>query len=376
MTGWCPRCDAVRAADGACPECGTPLVSVERRPKRRPDPAEPVVEVGAVAEGPAGARLRVALVVAAVVLTALAFVAGHSIGHQAPRAAPATVPTTTTEPAAQPSAQRTLGWPARPARGITFTAVSLRRIASGDPSGDDVGQLTIRIQGLPAGRRLLGLQGLELLDLGGGVFASPDEHPVAGQPAALVQPTGQGDTYVVDLGPTPDVDTLAQIKLQSLLLSQPPSGRNRIELDSGGSWPAKPPLRAIEPAADTVSIDVGALNLRVPAGGYIDHLPFQIAGAFVGGGRAVVALRSGSVSGAAPDDVPRLLSESTGGAFPVSARLLAGNRVVCERTAMFGPAPDASPLVVLDCPTAPAAHLAVELGAGAQPIALRAALPA
>jgi hypothetical protein len=376
MTGWCPRCDAVRAADGACPECGTPLVSVERRPKRRPDPAEPVVEVGAVAEGPAGARLRVALAVAAVVLTGLAFVAGRSIGHQAPRAAPATVPTTTAAPAAQPAAQRTLGWPARPARGITFTAVSLRRIASGDPSGDDVGQLTIRVQGLPAGRRLLGLQGLELLDLGGGVFASPDEHPVASQPAALVQPTGQDGTYVVDLGPTPDVDTLAQIKLQSLLLSQPPSSRNRIELDSGGSWPAKPPLRAIGPAADTVSIDLGGLNLRLAGGGNLDRLPFQIAGAFVGGGRAVVALRSGSAFGTAPDDVPRLLSESTGGAFPVSARLLAGNHVVCERTAMFGPAPDASPLVVLDCPTAPAAHLAVELGAGAQPIALRAALPA
>lgn len=377
MTGWCPRCDAVRAADSACPECGTPLVSVERRPERRPDPAEPVVEVGAVAEGSVSARLRVALVVAAVVLTGLAFVAGRSIGHEAPRAAPATVPTTTTEPEAQPLAQRTLGWQARPARGITFTAVSLRRIASADPGGDDIGQLTVRVQGLPTGRRLLGLQGLQLLDLGGGVFASPEEQPVAGHPATLVQPTSQLGTYLVDLGPTPGVDTLARIRLRSLLLSQPPSSRNRIELDSTGSWPARPPLRAIEPAGDTVNIDVSALKLRVGGGNLsLDHLPFQIAGAFVGGGRAVVALRSGSVSGAAPDDVPRLLTEWTGGAFPVSARLLAGNRVVCGRATMFGPPPGASPLVVLDCPTAPSGRLAVELGAGTQPIPLRAALPA
>jgi hypothetical protein len=52
MSGWCPRCDATRAGDGACPECGTPLVHLERRPQARPQPAEPALEVSAVAEAP------------------------------------------------------------------------------------------------------------------------------------------------------------------------------------------------------------------------------------------------------------------------------------------------------------------------------------
>ncbi len=373
MSGWCPRCDAVRAGGGACPECGTPLVIVERPSEREPQRVESVAEVSAVVEGPPSARLRVALGVAAVVLIGLAFVSGRGSGHGPPRAAvAATTTSTTTPPEAVPQAQRTLDWQARPARGITLTALSLRRIAGGDTNGDDVGELTIRVQGVPAGR-LLGFVGLELLDLGGGVFATSEEVPLAGTRASPARPTGQDGTYVVDLGPTPGVDTLARITVGGLVLGQPPSGRNRIELNAGGSWPASPPLRAVEPATDSVAIDLGGLRLPTFGGSEVGALPLQVAGAFVGGRRAVVALRLGALPGGPANGSPQVFTRQIG-AFPVSARLLAGNRVVCERTVMFGQGPDNAPLVVVDCPTAPASRLAVELGAGVQTISLPATL--
>jgi hypothetical protein len=49
--------------------------------------------------------------------------------------------------------------------------------------------------------------------------------------------------------------------------------------------------------------------------------------------------------------------------------------VVCERTSVFGQPPENALLVAMQCPTAPAPRLAVELGAGAQSLALGAALP-
>jgi hypothetical protein len=375
VSGWCPRCDAVRAADGACPECGTPLVRLEREPQAPPRPAEPVAEVSAVLEAPPSARLRVALAVAAVVLTGLAFVAGRGTGRTAPRAAPATAPATTIGSEPAPLAQRRLDWQARPVRGVTFSALSLRRVSGGDPNGDDVGQLTIRVQGLPAGRLLLGLQGLELLDVGGGVFASPEERAVAGTQAALVERTGPEGTYVVDLGPTPGVDTLARIRLEGIVLSRPASSRSRVELDTSGSWPARPPLRAIEPADDSVTVDLSSLNLSDFAGGELKGLPLQVAGAFVGAGRAVVALRIGGLPGIPPSQTPQVLGRQAG-EIPVSARLLAGDRVVCERTAMLGQGPDGAPVVAVACPTTPAPKLAIELGAGVQTAPLRATLPA
>jgi hypothetical protein len=377
MSGWCPRCDATRAGGGACPECGTPLVHLERQPQARPQPAEPALEVSAVAEAPPRSRLRIALAVAAVVLTGLAFVAGRAVGRGPGGAAVTTLPATeTTTAEAAPVAQRRLDWQAKPVRGITLEAVSVMRFASSDSStDDDLGLLTIRVQGLPAGQRPLGLQGLELLDVGGGVFAGPQESPVAGIQAAPVQPTDQNGLFTVTLGPTPGVDTLAGIRVQSLLVSRPPSGRNRIELDSAGSWPAKPPLRAVQPAADSVSIDLSPLRLRPPQSGLnTSKLPLQVAGAFVGSGRVVVTLRVGDLPGVAPEEIPQVFAEQIG-AFPVSARLLAGDRVVCERTSVFGQPPENALLVAMQCPTAPAPRLAVELGAGAQSLALGAALP-
>jgi len=375
MSGWCPRCDAVRDAGDACPECGTRLVSVERPSRERSRPAEPVIEVSAVTEGPPSVRLRVALAVAAVVLMGLAFVAGRGTGHGPPRvAAAATVPTTTSPPQTAPAGERRLDWRARPAGGITIAALSLRRIAGGDPSGDDVGQLTIQVAGLPAGRQLLGLLGLEMLDSGGGVFAGAEERPVAGIRAALVQPAGQAGTYVVDLGPTPGVDTLARISLDGILLSQPPSPRSRIELDTSGSWPARLPLRAVAPATDSLAVDLSALNLPTSAATMFKGLALQVTSAFVGARRAVVALELGNVPGTPPSEAPQALTRQTG-AFPISVRLLAGNRAVCERTRMFGEGPESAPLVVVDCPTAPAARLAVEVGAGVRTVPFLATLP-
>ncbi|HZD69496.1 MAG TPA: hypothetical protein VFA45_11460, partial [Actinomycetes bacterium] len=297
-------------------------------------------------------------------------------GHGPPRVAAAVTTTTTAPPEAVPQAQRTLGWRTRPAHGITVTALSVQRIVGGDPNGDDVGQLTIAVQGVPAGR-LLGLAGLELLDLGGGVFATAsEERPLAGTNAAPVRAAGQAGTYVVDLGPTPGVNTLASIRLQGLVLSQPPSGRTRIELDTGGRWPSVAPLRVVEPSSDAVAVDLHGLRLRTFGGTQVGALPLLVAGAFVGAHRAVVAFRLGSLFGGEANEAngsPQVFTRQVGD-FPVSARLLAGDRVVCERTVRFGQSPDGESLVVIDCPVAPAARLAVELGAGAQTIPLHATL--
>jgi len=42
---------------------------------------------------------------------------------------------------------------------------------------------------------------------------------------------------------------------------------------------------------------------------------------------------------------------------------------------MFGEGPESAPLVVVDCPTAPAARLAVEVGAGVRTVPFLATLP-
>jgi hypothetical protein len=380
--GWCPRCDALRASGDDCQECGTPLVSVERPARERSEPAESVAEVNAVTEGSPRARLRVALAVAAVVLIGLAFVAGRGTGHGTRRAATAvtSAPTATTGAAAEaaPAAHRALGWRSRAAGGITVTALTLDRIAGGDPNGDELGLLTIRVQGLPAGRQLLGLLGLELLDVGGGVFAGPEERGIGGVRAAQVRPAGQEGIYTVNLGPTPGVDTLARIRLDGVLLSQPPGTRSRIDLDTTGPWPAAAPLRAVEPAVDTLTVDLSSLNLpaRGPRDAQLRSLPLQVAGAFVGARRAVVALRLGNLPNTPASDAPQAVTRQVG-SFPVSVRLVSGSRTLCERTSIFGEGrPDSAPMVVVDCSTAPVTQLAVELGAGIQTVPFLASLPA
>jgi len=361
MRGWCPRCDAVREAAGACPECQAPLVDLDERP---PAPAavaerrEAAAEVAGEVEQSARNRLRVALAVAAVVLVALAFVAGRSTGGTAaPAAAPAGTTTTTAPPVA--GLQRQLGWRSRTAGGISVEAVSISRgpvdAGNGDTSGtDNTGLLALKVDGLQPGRRLLAVSGLRLVDSGGGVFAEPDTVRFEGVDAVPVRFPPRADRYVIDLGPTPAVDTLDSIELGGLLLSPPASARGRVELPTAGAWPARPPARAVEPTASAVTVPVSR------ADGGSDRLPLRVAAAFVGAGRAVMVLT-----------LPRGEGERDFGALPVTAELRAGERLVCSRLASLAPQnTQVSPMLVIDCPAGAAPSLTVDLGAGIQAMQL------
>lgn len=360
MRGWCPRCDAVRQAEGACPECQAPLVDLDDRP---PAPAaaerrEAASEVAGEVEQPVRNRLRVALAVAAVVLVALAFVAGRSTGGTAaPAAASAGTTTTTAPPVAE--LQRQLGWRSRTVGGVSVEAVSISRgpvdAGNGDTTGtDNTGLLTLKVDGLQAGRRLLAVNGLRLVDSGGGVFAEPDTVQFEGAEAVPVQFTPRADRYVIDLGPTPAVDTLDSIELGGLLLSATASDRSRVELPTAGAWPARPPARAVEPTAGAVTVPVSR------ADGGSDRLPLRVAGAFVGAGRVVVVL-----------SFQQGQAEREFGALPVTAELRAGDRLVCSRLTALGPqGTQVSPMLVIDCPARPAPSLTVDLGAGIQAVQL------
>jgi len=241
--------------------------------------------------------------------------------------------------------------------------VSVSRTPSDDPSDDNLGELAVRVDGLDPQRRLLGITGLRLLDSGGGVFAMPEQRPVTGVDAVPVQPPSQDGSYLVDLGPTPGVETLASIEVGSLLITAPPSSHSRLELPSDGPWPTRPPMRAVSLARNSVTVPVppvAGVNAFDTVG-----LSLRVTTVFVGAGRAVVVL------------TPDVTGLGSGlGAFPVSARLLDGDRVACSRLSVYGPAPQVSPLLVVDCPMAPTARLAVELGAGADTVQVRAKLAA
>jgi hypothetical protein len=369
MSGWCPRCDAVRAADGTCPECQASLIDLDERPIRpAAEREEGGTEVTSVAAQPPRGRLRVAVAVAAVVLVGLAFVAGRSTGGASARTVPrSTSAITTTSAPATAELQRQLGWRGKPSKGIGVEAVSITRIptdtVNGDAStGDNFGTLTLRVDGLEPGRQLLGVTGLRLIDSGGGVFAEPDSLPVGGVPAVPVQTTGQADRYQVGLGPTPSVDTLDRIEFEDLLVSAPVGDRGRVELPSGGAWPARAPLRAVEPAAGSVSVPVAR------ADGGSGNLPLRVDGAFVGAGRAVVVLSFPAREAVPGGDV---------GDFPVTANVRAGQRQVCSRlTVIRAEEAQVSPLLVIDCPTSPAPLLTVELAAGVEALRFGASLSA
>jgi len=372
VRGWCPRCDAVRQADGqadgTCPECQAPLLDMGERPVRRAakeGEAAAGTELTSVATPPPRGRLRVALAVAAVVLVGLAFVAGRSTGGATARTA--TRPTSTTQTAAPAAVdrQRQLGWRGKPSGGIGVEAVSIGRLPSDTANGfvstsDNSGMLALRVDGLEQGRRLLGITGLRLVDSGGGVFAEPESRQIAGAMAVPAEPTGQPGRYQVDLGPTPSVDTLARIELQDLLVSAAAGGRgDQLTLPTDGAWPARPPLRAVDPSNGSVSVPVTRAN------GSSGDLPLRVASAFVGAGRAVVVLS--------------LDDETAGrdlGTFPVSAIMRAGDRTVCSRLTVVSQDSQVSPLLVIDCPTSPASVLTVELAAGVEVVRLGANLSA
>jgi hypothetical protein len=366
MRGWCPRCDAVRQADGTCPECQAPLVDIDERPTRPAAREEEAAatELASVGAPPPRGRLRVALAVAAVVLVGLAFVAGRSTGGASARTSQRSTSTSQTTAPAAVELQRQLGWRGKPSDGIGVEAVSISRLpgdtGNGDVStSDNSGTLTLRVDGLAQGRRLLGITSLRLVDSGGGVFAEPESRQIGGSLAVPVQPAGQADRYLVDLGPTPSVDTLDRIELQDLLVSAAAGDRGQVVLPTGGAWPARPPLRAVEPSESSVSVPVTRAN------GSSGELPLRVASAFVGAGRAVVVL-----------SLDEQAADRDLGTFPVTAVMRASNRVVCSRLTVVGQDSQFSPLLVIDCPTSPAAELTVELAAGVDVVQLRASLEA
>jgi hypothetical protein len=354
VSGWCPRCDAVRPGATTCPACGTPLATLEA-PK--PDAAEPEAPpAGGQAvqiQPPAPSRLRVALLVAVLVLGGLAFVAGRSGARQAPAVAPATTTaaTTTTDPGAD---LRKLGWHGRTRNGVTLTAVSIHRFVTRDR--ETAAELTVRVDGLQPGQQLFALAGLRLLDLGGGVFSSAAEEPIGNQAATPATPTDDPATYTVFTAPAPRLESLAKIEVGGLVVVRQPT--RTLELDAGGPWPAAPPLRAVPPGPrDTVTVPDG------PRPGP-RALRLHVAGVLVGAGRAVVTLDAREAFG----DVPAQT-------LPLSAELRAGDRVICRRTVVLrvGEAPTTDGLV-LACRTRPVPRLTVAVGAGVEALRLGATL--
>jgi hypothetical protein len=347
VSAWCPRCDAVRPGQAACPACGTPLAALEApRPPAEPELPPPAEDQPV---RPAPSRLRVALLVAVLVLGGLAFVAGRSGARPAPAAAPATTTPATTTP--DPEANlRELGWRARGPRDLAVTAVSIRRFVT--RNRETAAELTLRVDGLQAGQDLFALQGLRLLDLGGGVFSTPDEEPIGDQPGTPATPTGEPATYTVVTAPAPRLDSLAAIEVGGLIVVRPRS--ERIDLDVGGAWPARRPLRAVAPGPrDAVTVAHRSL-------GQGQGLPIRLAAVLVGAGRAVVAL-----------DAREAFAEVPGRNLPLTAELRAGDKVLCSRTVVLrsGDGPPTAGMV-LACPTGPVPRLTVGVGAGVRALRL------
>jgi hypothetical protein len=346
MRAWCPRCDAVRPGQTSCPVCGTPLATLEETPARTGEP-DAVPAPAAPIEPRAPSRLRVALAVAAVALAGLAFVAGRSGARPAPAPAqPDAAPTTTTP---QPGADdRQLGWRDGPRSDLTLTLVSARRTAT--PEDETVALLTLRVDGLGSAQRVLGLRGLRLLDAGGGAFSSPEERPLGSEAGTPVEPTDDPAVYTLLTGPAPRLGALARVEVDAVLLVRPRS--RELQLDTGGGWPAGPPLRAVDLGSrDTVPVPVGPVSEG-------QELPMRVAAAFVGGGRAVVAVDPAAGQGSFQEGLP------------LSGELRAGRRVLCARTvlvdrSLLGPATRG---LVLDCPAEPTARLTLAVGAGVQAV--------
>ncbi len=351
MTVWCPRCDAVREPGRTCPVCGTALEVLGATPPP-PAPDDLAVEPEPAPPAAPRSRLRLALVVATVAVAGLAFLAGKGSATPPPPASPR--PTAAPPPTAErPALQRQLGWTARSRGGLTVTAVALYRAADGDP--DVGGRLVLRVSGLPPGDELLGLRGLELTDLGGGAFATPPGFwPGGGEldrPGDVaVFRDGPPGTYGVGLGVLPDLGQLASVRIDALRVSAKPAGRVALADRPAAATSGRP--RPLAPSG------AGQVEVRLPAGFGADTatLRLRVASAFVGGGKAdvVVGITGASLDAGPPD---RLVA--------VTARLLAGGRLLCARTVRYRPDDlGADPAFVLSCPSAPATGLSVDLGAG------------
>jgi hypothetical protein len=348
MTRWCPRCDAVRDERETCPSCGTPLADPSagrhRQAKAAPAPAEALPPAD-----PAPSRVRAALALAVVVLAGLAFLAGRAGGldQRADSSDTQTSVTSSGAEAKTPTGRRDLGWSARRG-GTTVTAVAVERVGDEGRS-----QLELRVEGLPRGQEVLGLTGLTLRDDQDGLFASPDESRVGLTAAVAVRP-GPDGTYQVDLGPTPDLEALARVELDKLVVGKT-SGAS-VTLATPRPWPSGARRRAIDPG------ERAGVRVTVRSGSLVT-LQLEVTGGFVGGGRAdvVVLVKPGS------------LNQQLRDLLPVTAQLRAGGRVLCARTKLIGgTAP--YPALVVGCPTGQVDRLTVQLGAGSSTVSLDARL--
>jgi hypothetical protein len=343
MRAWCPRCDAVRPGQTVCPVCQTSLATLD---DSTPGDQQP----GLAPPDPAPApptpppRLRIALAAATLVVAGLAFVAGRSIASPSTPAAVAAPATSTTAP--EPGAdQRQLGWTAR-AGDLTVTAVEASRLAT--ERHETVASITFRVEGVGGDERVLGLQGLALLDSGGGVFASVEDRQVGREGGVPVEPVdGALGTYRVVTGPAPRLSSLARIDLAGVVIIRPPD--QTISLDTSGPWPAGPRMRAIDPGRhDAVKVDLGFIQVQG-----VD-LRLQVASAFVRDGQALVVIDASSGFRGVPGEL-----------LPLGAELRAGDRVLCTRTSLLGDVSEAVQGIVLSCPTRQVPRLTVALGFGA-----------
>jgi hypothetical protein len=354
MRAWCPRCDAVRPGETACPVCGTSLATLDDTAPGNAQPDLPPPPEVAPAPAQRPPRLRLALAAATLVLAALAFVAGRSIARSAaPAAAAAATSTTVPEPGAD---RRTLGWSARGGQ-VAITAVEARRQTT--ERRETVAAITFRVQGLPAGQGVLALRGLQLLDSGGGVFASVDHREIGKEGGAPVTPVdGDPGAYRLVTGPAPRLSSLARIELTGLLVVKPRG--HTVTIDTSAPWPEAPPLKAVDPGpGGAVLLDFGVDPVRgIP-------LQLQVTSAFVGGGRALVVIDASAGYGGVPAEF-----------LPLGAELRAGGRVLCSHSSLLGE--DASQQnvegIVLSCPTRPVPRLTVAVGVGAASLSFEAAL--
>ena len=354
MRAWCPRCDAVRPGETVCPECATPLATLEDTAPAAHQPDLPPPEE-VTAPPPAPARLRIALAAATLVVAGLAFVAGRGPSRPAAPAATAAPATSTTAP--EPGAdRRQLGWRGR-GGGLSVTAVEVSRLAT--EQRETVAAVTFRIQGLPGDERVLALRGLRLLDRGGGVFASVEQRPVGSEVGAPVEPVGGAPgSYRVLTGPAPRLSSLARIDLAGVVTVRPRD--QTIALDTSGPWPAGPRMRAIDPGPrDAVRVDLGFVRIQG-----VD-MRLRVTSAFVRDGQALVVVDASSGFRGVPGEF-----------LPLGAELRAGDRVLCTRTSLLGEdlSQQAAQGIVLDCPTRQVPRLTVALGVGARILPFDASL--
>jgi hypothetical protein len=351
MRAWCPRCDAVRPGETTCPVCATPLATLDDSADAEQPSGLPPPPAGEPAPPSRPPRLRVALAAATLVVAGLAFVAGRSLARpaagEAAREAPATSTTAPDEPGAS---RRQLGWSAR-ADGLSITAVDAVRVAN--EQRETVAAITFRVQGVPGDQRVLALRGLRLLDSGGGVYASVEQHQLGQEGGTPVEPVeGRPGTYRLVTGPAPRLSSLARIELTAVVAVRPHD--QTITLETAGAWPPGPGLRRVDPGPrDSVQDDLGFTSEG--------PLRLQVTSAFVREGQALVVIDASSGFRGIPGEL-----------LPLGAELRAGERVLCSRTSLLGEdSGQQSPQgIVLSCPTRPVPRLTVALGVGARRLPL------